>query len=152
MITPNRSVVILMADDDDDDRVLARDALAETGAHGDLHFVNDGVELLEYLRHEGQFADRANSPRPGLILLDLNMPRLDGRDVLRLVKADPEFQSIPVVVMTTSRAEEDVVRSYGLGASSFITKPVSFAGLVDVMRGLGKYWLEIVELPRGDGG
>ena len=152
MSVSTRSVVILMADDDDDDRVLTRDALAEAGANGDLHFVNDGVELLEYLRHQGQFADPADSPRPGLILLDLNMPRLDGRDVLRLVKADPEFQSIPVVVMTTSRAEEDVVKSYGLGASSFITKPVSFAGLVDVMRGLGKYWLEIVELPQGDGG
>ena len=140
-------VVILMADDDEDDRLLARDALAESRLHNDLRFVCDGVELMEYLRREGPFADPARSPRPGVILLDLNMPRKDGREALEEIKADPDLRRIPVVVMTTSQAEEDIVRSYDLGASSFITKPVTFEGLVQVMRGLGTYWFEIVQLP-----
>jgi two-component system response regulator len=140
-------IVILMADDDEDDRLLARDALAESRLHNDLRFVCDGVELMEYLRRQGPFADPARSPRPGLILLDLNMPRKDGREALQEIKADPDLRRIPVVVMTTSQAEEDIARSYDLGASSFISKPVTFEGLVRVMRGLGTYWFEIVQLP-----
>ena len=140
-------IVILMADDDEDDRLLAQDALAESRLHNNLRFVCDGVELMEYLRREGPFADPARSPRPGVILLDLNMPRKDGREALEEIKADPDLRRIPVVVMTTSQAEEDIVRSYDLGASSFITKPVTFEGLVRVMRGLGTYWFEIVQLP-----
>jgi CheY-like chemotaxis protein len=140
-------IVILLADDDEDDRLLAREALAESRLANDLRLVGDGVELLEYLRHEGRYADPESSPRPGVVLLDLNMPRMDGREALEALKADPDLRRIPVVVMTTSQAEEDVVRSYDLGASSFITKPITFDGLVAVMRGLGTYWIEIVQLP-----
>ena len=143
-------IVILMADDDEDDRLLARDALAESRLHNDLRFVCDVVELMQYLRREGPFADHALSPRPGVILLDLNMPRKDGREALEEIKADPDLRRVPVVVMTTSQAEEDIARSYDLGASSFITKPVTFEGLVRVMRGLGTYWFEIVQLPADD--
>ena len=141
------SVVILMADDDADDRELTRDALAESRLANEVHFVEDGVELLDYLHHRGAYSRPGSAPRPGVILLDLNMPRKDGREALREIKADPELRTIPIVVLTTSKAEEDIVRSYDLGASSFISKPVTFEGLVEVMRGLGKYWFEIVELP-----
>jgi CheY-like chemotaxis protein len=147
--TTPRPITILLADDDPDDRMLARDALDESRLANDLHEVLDGEELLEYLRRQGRYADPASAPRPGLILLDLNMPRKDGREALREIKADPDLRSIPVVVLTTSQAEEDIYRTYDLGVSSFITKPVSFEGLVAVMKALGRYWFEIVELPRG---
>ncbi|HEX8392882.1 MAG TPA: response regulator [Longimicrobium sp.] len=141
-------IVILMADDDEDDRLLAREALAQSLAlAAELRFVNDGVELMQYLRREPPFADAAATPRPGVILLDLNMPRMDGREALQALKADPELRRIPVVVMSTSQADEDIVRSYDLGAASFITKPVTFEGLVEVMRGFGTYWTEVVGLP-----
>ena len=136
-------IVLLMAEDDEDDRLLTRDAFAESRLKNELRFVEDGVELLSYLRREGKYAD---APRPGVILLDLNMPRKDGREALQEIKADPDLRRIPIVVMTTSSAEEDIVRSYDLGASSYITKPVTFEGLVEVMRGFGRYWIEIVEL------
>jgi CheY-like chemotaxis protein len=145
MLDP-RPITILMADDDIDDRELAREALAESRVVNELHAVSDGAELLEFLRHEGAYTDE-NAPRPDLILLDLNMPKVDGREALAALKNDPKLRSIPVVILTTSRAEEDVVRSYDLGANSFISKPVTFAGLVDVMRELGRYWVVIVELP-----
>jgi CheY-like chemotaxis protein len=145
MLDP-RPITILMADDDLDDRELARDALAESRVLNDLHAVNDGAELLEYVRHEGRYTAE-NAPRPDLILLDLNMPKVDGREALAALKKDPKLRSIPVVILTTSRAEEDIVRSYDLGANSFISKPVTFAGLVEVMRELGRYWVVIVELP-----
>jgi CheY-like chemotaxis protein len=141
------SVVILMADDDADDRELTRDALAESRLANELHFVEDGVQLLDYLHHRGAYSRPGSAPRPGVILLDLNMPRKDGREALREIKADPGLRTIPVVVLTTSKAEEDIVRSYDLGANSFISKPVTFDGLVEVVRGLGKYWFDIVELP-----
>jgi CheY-like chemotaxis protein len=146
-MSPRTSVVILMADDDADDRDLTRDALAESRLANDLHFVEDGVQLLDYLHQRGPYSRPGSAPRPGVILLDLNMPRKDGREALLEIKADPELRKIPVVVMTTSKAEEDIAQSYDLGASSFITKPVTFEGLVEVVRGLGKYWFEIVELP-----
>lgn len=142
-----KPIVILLVDDDADDRMLARDALAESRLANDLREVEDGEQLLDYLNRRGPFADPEKSPRPGLILLDLNMPRKDGREALKEIKADPNFRHIPVVVLTTSKAEEDIYRTYDLGVSSFITKPVSFDGLVSVMRVLGKYWFEIVELP-----
>jgi CheY-like chemotaxis protein len=142
----HRPITILMADDDVDDRDLAREALAESRVLNDLHAVNDGAELLEYVRHEGRYTAE-NAPRPDIILLDLNMPKVDGREALAALKKDPKLRSIPVVILTTSRAEEDVVRSYDLGANSFISKPVTFAGLVEVMRELGQYWVVIVELP-----
>jgi len=142
-----RPIVILLADDDEEDRMLAADALEASRVVNDLRFVEDGEELLDYLYHRGNYAAHGSSPTPGLILLDLNMPRKDGREALREIKADPELRRIPVVVLTTSKAEEDIYRTYDLGANSFITKPVSFEGLVAVMRDIGRYWIEIVELP-----
>ena len=136
-----------MADDDEDDRLLTQDALAESRVLNELHFVEDGVELLEYLERKGKFEDKATSPRPGLILLDLNMPRMDGREALEAIKANPNLKGIPVVILTTSKQEEDMVKGYNLGAASYITKPVTFDGLVDLMKTLGKYWVEFVELP-----
>lgn len=146
---PNSSlpITILMADDDEDDRLLALDALKEGRVLNNLHCVEDGIELLEYLRREGKFSDPASSPRPSLILLDLNMPRMDGREALQHIKADPNLRSIPVVILTTSKEEEDMIRGYDLGAASYITKPVNFEGLVDLMRAIGRYWIEFVELP-----
>ncbi len=139
-----------MADDDPDDRELTRDALAASRLSNPLHFVSDGEELLEFLKHEGRYGQVGAAPRPGLILLDLNMPRMDGREALRAIKSDPQFRMIPVVILTTSSAEEDVFRSYALGANSFITKPVTFEGLVGVVRALGAYWFEIVDLPSSE--
>jgi CheY-like chemotaxis protein len=142
-----RPITILLADDDEEDCQFAREALEESRLLNDLHVVSDGALLLQFLRHEGRYADE-RPPRPDLILLDLNMPRLDGRQALEVIKNDPALRAIPVVVLTTSRAEEDVYRSYDTGASSFISKPVTFAGLVDIMKTLGRYWVQIVELPR----
>lgn len=142
-----RPITILIADDDADDRMMASEALEESRLANDLRFVEDGEELLDYLYHRGRFAAAGESPRPGLILLDLNMPRMDGREALREIKGNPTLRSIPVVVLTTSKAEEDIYRTYDLGVNSFITKPVQFDGLVEVMKALGKYWFEIVELP-----
>jgi CheY-like chemotaxis protein len=139
--------MILMAEDDSDDRLLIRDALAECQWDGELRFVEDGEELLDYLRHRGKYLDPSKSPRPGLILLDLNLPKKDGREALREIKADPELRRIPVVVLTTSQANTDVARTYDLGANSYITKPVQFDALVNVMRVLGQYWFKIVEMP-----
>jgi CheY-like chemotaxis protein len=142
-----RPITILLADDDADDRMMAADALAESRLANDLRFVEDGEELMDYLHRRGRFSDAADSPRPGLILLDLNMPRKDGREALSEIKSDPELRKIPVVVLTTSQAEEDIYRTYDLGVNSFITKPVMFESMVSVMKALGKYWFEIVELP-----
>ena len=140
-------LIILMADDDEDDRLLARDALREAPVPATLRFVQDGGELLEYLRRERRYAPPADAPPPSLVLLDLNMPRMSGIEVLREIRRDPALRRLPVVVMTTSRQREDVVKSYELGANSFITKPVSFSGLVEVMRTLGRYWGGTVSLP-----
>jgi len=146
-MTRRASVVILMADDDADDRELTRDALAESRLLNELHFVEDGAALLDYLHRRGAYSRPGSAPRPGVILLDLNMPRKDGREALREIKADPELRKIPVVVLTTSKADEDIAQSYDLGANSFISKPVTFEGLVEVVRSLGQYWFDIVELP-----
>jgi CheY-like chemotaxis protein len=141
-------ITILMADDDPDDRLLTADALKEARLINDIRFVENGVELLEYLRRQGKFAAPADAPRPGLILLDLNMPKMDGRTVLKELKSDPELRSIPVVILTTSKDDEDVYRSYDLGVNSYIVKPVTFEALVDILQTLEKYWFEIVELPQ----
>ena len=145
--TNGNPIVILMADDDADDRMLTRNALEESRVLNELRFVEDGEELMDYLRRNGKYGNAADSPRPGLILLDLNMPKKDGREALKEIKSDPNLRRIPVVIMTTSKAEEDVFRSYDFGASSFITKPVTFDRLVELMRTLGEYWVEFVELP-----
>jgi two-component system, response regulator len=149
METNRDSISILIADDDADDRMMAKEALEECRLANPIDFVEDGVELLAYLRGEGRYAGQAGR-RPGFIILDLNMPKMDGREALREIKADPMLRRIPVVVMTTSQAEEDIYRTYDLGVNSFITKPVTFDGLVDVMRTMGAYWIEIVELPATD--
>jgi two-component system response regulator len=142
-----KPILILMAEDDADDRLLVKEALEESRVINELRFVEDGEELLEYLRKQGRYAGEEQAPRPGLVLLDLNMPRKDGREALREIKADPDLRRIPVVVMTTSKAEEDIFRSYDSGASSYITKPVTFDRLVDLMKTMGQYWIEFVELP-----
>lgn len=147
-----KPITILMADDDADDRQMTQEAFDESRLANDLRFVEDGAELMDYLFRRNIYADPANSPRPGLILLDLNMPKKDGREALREIKADSRLRNIRVVVMTTSKAEEDILRTYDLGAESYVTKPVTFTSLVDVIRTLGKYWLEIVELPAGADG
>lgn len=142
-----KMVLILIADDDSEDRQMIKEALEESRLVNTLAFVKDGEELMDYLNNKGAFQDVERYPAPGLILLDLNMPKKDGREALKEIKADSRLKQIPVVVLTTSSAEEDVVRTYNLGVNSFITKPVTFEALVQVMKGLGQYWLEIVELP-----
>src|SRR5690348_12965108 len=134
-----KPITILMADDDPDDRQLTTDAFAERRLANDLRFVEDGEALMDDLKRRGRYADPATSPRPGLILLDLNMPRKDGREALAEIKADPELRSIRIVIMTTSKAEEDIIRTYDLSAASYISKPVTFEALVDVIKTLGKY-------------
>ena len=140
-------ITILMADDDADDRRLTQEAFEEGRLINDVRFVENGEQLLEYLRKQGPYAPPADAPRPGLILLDLNMPRKDGRTVLKELKTDPELRQIPVVVLTTSKADEDIYKSYDLGVNSYIVKPVTFEALVDILQTLEKYWFEIVELP-----
>lgn len=147
MTSKKRPVVILIADDDPEDRMLAKDALEENRLTNNLQFVEDGEELISYLTNNGRFADKEKYPKPGLILLDLNMPKKDGREALKEIKLNESLRLIPVVILTTSKAEEDIVRSYNLGVNSFITKPVTFDALVEIMKTLSKYWFEIVELP-----
>ena len=141
----SRPASILMAEDDPEDRMLAADALEGNPWFSTLRFVEDGEELMDYLNQRGKYAK--GSPRPGLILLDLNMPKKDGRQALWEIRANRELRRIPVVVLTSSRAEEDIFKSYDLGANSYIAKPVKFQSLVDTMRILGRYWFETVELP-----
>ena len=141
-------IVILMADDDDDDYMLTKKALKESKLLNTLVRVSDGEELLDYLFRRGDYEHTAL--RPGVILLDLNMPKKDGREALKEIKSDPELRNIPIVIFTTSKAEEDIYRSYQLGSNSFITKPVTFNDLITVMKTLGQYWFEIVELPQAN--
>ena len=143
-------ITILLADDDPDDRQLTRDAFAENRLANVLNTVDDGEELLEYLQRRGRYADKCDEPLPGLILLDLNMPRKDGREALKEIKADVNLRRIPIVVLTTSKAEEDILRTYDLGVNSYITKPVTFKSLVELIKLLGRYWFEVVELPPDD--
>jgi CheY-like chemotaxis protein len=140
-------IVILLADDDEEDRMMTADALLASKLANDFKTVGDGEEMMDYLYHRGKHAPPASSPRPGLVLLDLNMPKKDGREVLREMKADPALRSIPVVILTTSRTEEDIGRTYDLGANSFIVKPVTFDGLVQAMKVVTEYWFQIVHLP-----
>ncbi|MEO1065978.1 MAG: response regulator [Pseudomonadota bacterium] len=142
-----KPITILIADDDADDRMLIADAFDEARLSNPVAFVEDGVELLQYLRREDKYEDLKKQPLPGLILLDLNMPRMDGRTALGEIRADDNLKRIPIIILTTSKSEEDVFRTYNLGVNSFITKPVTFEGLVDVVQVLSKYWIEIVALP-----
>jgi len=143
-------ITILMAEDDADDRLMTEDAFRDCRLNNPLQFVENGEELMDYLHRQGRYSDEKRYPMPGLILLDLNMPRKDGREALREIKNDPRLRTIPVVVLTTSKAEEDVARAYHDGANSFISKPVTFTGLVQVISTLGKYWFHIVDLPHED--
>ena len=147
-----KSITILVAEDDPDDRRVVRDALAEalerTSIKKDLRFVEDGEELMDYLHHRAKYKECSSAPRPCLILLDLNMPRKDGREALKEIKGEPDLRQIPVVVLTTSHAEEDIRQTYDLGVNSYVTKPTRFEGFVEIIRMLEKYWFETVELPR----
>ena len=144
-----QAITILVTDDDEEDLQMTQEALRESRLGNDLRITRDGEELMDYLLRRGRYADPSDSPTPGLILLDLNMPKKDGREALAEIKADPALRQIPVIVLTTSQAEEDIFRSYDLGVNSFITKPVTFAGLVEAMKVMSQYWFEIVELPNG---
>lgn len=139
-------LLILMADDDADDRLMAEEAFTEASVANPLVFVDDGEMLLDYLERRNGF-NAANAPRPGLILLDLNMPKKDGRTALAEIKAHPDLKSIPVVVLTTSKAADDIQHTYELGASGYISKPVTFAGLVEAIRLIKNYWVELVMMP-----
>ncbi len=140
-------VQIVIAEDDPDDRLLIEEALSEARLANGIKFVGDGVELLEYLRRTGRYCDLSRGFLPGLVLLDLNMPRMDGREVLKVIKEDPVLRRVPVAVLTTSSAQEDIRRTYDLGVNSFITKPVTFERLVEVMQSITNYWFQIVHLP-----
>ncbi len=143
-----KMITILLADDDPDDRQLTRDAFMENRLANELDCVEDGEELMDYLRRRGRYSNLNGDPLPGLILLDLNMPRKDGREALKEIKADPVLRRIPIVVLTTSKAEEDILRSYDLGVNSYVTKPVTFKSLVELIKVLGQYWFEVVKLPQ----
>ncbi len=144
------SITILTAEDDPDDQILVQDAFQESGQENTLLFVQDGDDLLQYLRRQGSYARPGQAPRPDLILLDLNMPHKDGRQSLAEIKADPNLRRIPVVVLTASRSDEDVLCTYTLGGAGFIIKPDTFEGLVEVVKGLNQYWFEVVELANGE--
>jgi CheY-like chemotaxis protein len=143
----DKNPLILIADDDEDDRLFTKEAFDENFKEKEIRFVNDGVDLLDYLRRKNKYADPESSPRPSIILLDLNMPKMDGREALREIKSDPKLRTIPVVILTTSKAEQDVLRTYDMGVNCFITKPVSFTAFVEVTRTIGHYWFDIVKLP-----
>jgi CheY-like chemotaxis protein len=140
-------VVILLAEDDPDDRLLTIRALQKNRLANPIKIVEDGEELMDYLYRRGAYADLQSAPRPGLILLDLNMPRMDGREALQAIKADRDLRRIPIVVLTTSQAEMDILQSYDLGVNAFVTKPVTFEGLATAIKVLGDFWFEIVKLP-----
>lgn len=142
----NQKATILMADDDPDDQILLQEALRENNIPNMVCFVENGEELLDFLNQRGKF-EGAKCAAPGLILLDLNMPKMDGRQALKLIKADPVLKKIPVVVLTTSKADSDILECYNLGVNSFVSKPVNFKDLVDVTREISNYWLGTVTLP-----
>jgi CheY-like chemotaxis protein len=146
-----KRVVILLAEDDPGDQELTRRALQDDVVRSDLRIVGDGEELLDYLFRRGEYEDPQKSPRPDLILLDLNMPKVNGREALGELKQDAELSRIPVVVLTTSEQEADILRSYDLGCSSYIQKPVDIDQFITAVRKLGSYWFEVVTLPHSSG-
>lgn len=141
---PLKPIDVLLVEDDPGDTLMIREAFADNKVRNRLSSVTDGVEALAFLRREAEFAQ---APRPDLILLDLNLPRKDGREVLEEVKADPELRTIPVVVLTTSEAEEDILRSYALHANAYVTKPVDFERFIAVVRQIDEFFVEVVRLP-----
>ena len=142
---PGTPIEILLVEDNPGDVRLTREALKDAKVHNNLHVVNDGVRAIEFLRREGEYG---GAVRPDLILLDLNLPRMSGREVLREIKSDPELLQIPVVVLTSSQAEQDIAASYELHANCFITKPVDLDQFISVVRSLEDFWLTIVRLPK----
>ena len=146
-MTPRKSISLLIAEDDEDDRMLTRKAFENNNLINRIVFVGNGEELMDYLYRRGIYADRSLYPWPDLILLDLNMPRKNGREALKEIKEDAELRRIPVIILTTSKEQEDIVRSYDLGVNSYITKPVTFEGLVRVLQEMSNYWFDIVQLP-----
>lgn len=138
---------IILADDDEDDRLLAQDAMEAAGATYQCHTVCDGQELLDYLRCEGKYKTSVVRDMPSVILLDLNMPILDGRETLKLLKEDPILSNIPVVILSTSGEEEDISEGYSLGASSYMVKPTDFSTLVDMMKCFNQYWFDCASIP-----
>ena len=140
-------VTIAIAEDDLDDQLIIKEAFEECDLDARLLFVDDGEQLMNLLRREGPFSSETEAAFPALVLLDLNMPKMDGRETLRLLKNDEQFCRLPVIVLTTSKAEEDVINTYGLGVNSFIAKPGSFDKLVEIVRLLHRYWIEMVALP-----
>ncbi|KAA5541714.1 response regulator [Adhaeribacter rhizoryzae] len=147
MVESNKNRVILIVDDDAEDRMLLEEALEENQVKNTRYYVPNGEELMDYLYNRGKYSDKEKYSLPGLILLDLNMPKKDGREVLKEVKADPKLRLIPVVVLTTSKAEEDILKTLDLGANGYIAKPVSFASLVDLTKTISDYWFDLVQLP-----
>ncbi len=145
--TTYKTIPILIADDDPEDRMLTIEALEESGMKHPCSFVEDGEELLRYLKHQGPYQDHKAYPRPGIILLDLNMPKMDGREALAEIKSDPLLRSIPVIILTTSQQEEDIRHSYALGVNSYISKPSEFQKLVHIMDSIYQYWFQVVQLP-----
>lgn len=141
---PARQIEVLLVEDDPGDVLMTREAFQDYKLVNQLHVVQDGVEAMAFLRHEGSFE---SAPRPDLVLLDLNLPRMDGREVLHAIKSDPELASIPVVVLTTSEAEEDVLRSYSLHANAYVTKPVDFERFISVVRQIDDFFVTVVRLP-----
>lgn len=149
MDKPSRPITVLCAEDDADDRMLLQEAWNEGRVANPLAFVEDGEELMDYLSRRNKYANLTGTPLPGLILLDLNMPKMDGREALRKIKSDPHLRRIPVVALTTSNEEAEIVRAYDLGVNSFVVKPVTFQSLVDFVSAFGRYWFEVVELSCG---
>lgn len=143
----DKTPLILIADDDEYDQMFIKEAFDENFEKNEIYFVNNGVELLDYLKRKNKYSNPALSPRPSIILLDLNMPKMDGREALKEIKSDPKLRTIPVVILTTSKSEQDILKTYDLGVNCFITKPVSFASFLEVTRTLGHYWFDIVKLP-----
>ena len=144
---PGNLITILMADDDPDDRQLTREALAECRLANEIHFVEDGEQLMDYLLRKGAYANLASAKLPGLILLDLNMPRKDGREALKEIKQHPVFKKIPIIVFTTTKNENEIKRCYELGANTYIVKPVSFDGLLKVLDSIRTYWSSSASIP-----
>ncbi len=142
-----KQITILMAEDAIDDQILMRQALSKSRLVYELYIVKDGEELLDFLHRRGEYREERKAPRPDLILLDLDLPKMNGKEALKVIKADPNLRRIPVVVLTSSSSPEDIRCSYELGASSYLTKPKMFESLVEAVNTLGEYWFDIVELP-----